>query len=69
MRKQHLFLYTLSGRMCYRFLHSVLQEAKKLLGSGEFSVEEAALAAGFSNVPFFCRSYKNHFGHSPGKDT
>lgn len=46
-----------------------LQEAKKLLASGEFSVEEAALAVGFSNLPFFCRSYKNHFGHSPGTDT
>ena len=45
-----------------------LQEAKKLLCSGEFSVEEAALTVGYSNLPFFCRSYKRQFGHSPGKD-
>lgn len=45
-----------------------LQEAKKLLYSGEFSVEEAALTVGYSNLPFFCRSYKQQFGHSPGKD-
>lgn len=46
-----------------------LQEARKLIGSGEFHVEEAALAVGFSNLSFFCRSYKKQFGISPGKDS
>lgn len=46
-----------------------LQEAKNLLGSGEFTVEEVAFQVGFSNISFFCRSYKRQFGHSPGQDT
>lgn len=46
-----------------------LQEANKLLNSGEFCVEEVSLQVGFSNLSFFCRSYKKQFGHSPGKDT
>lgn len=46
-----------------------LQEAKKMLNSGEFTIEEAALHVGYSNLSFFCRSYKQQFGHSPGKDT
>lgn len=45
-----------------------LQEAKKLLRSGEYRIEEAAEAVGFTNLSFFCRSYKQLFGHSPGKD-
>jgi AraC-like DNA-binding protein len=45
-----------------------LQEAKKLLRSGEYRIEEASEAVGFSNLSFFCRSYKKLFGHSPGKD-
>lgn len=46
-----------------------LQAAKKMLGSGEFTVEEVAEKVGFSNVSFFCRTYKKQFGHSPGKDS
>ncbi|MFC4778055.1 helix-turn-helix transcriptional regulator [Paenibacillus sp. GCM10023252] len=46
-----------------------LQEAKKLLRSGEYRVDEAAEAVGFTNLSFFCRSYKQLLGHSPGKDT
>lgn len=45
-----------------------LQEAKKLLRSGEYRIDEAAEAVGFSNLSFFCRSYKRLFGHSPGKE-
>lgn len=48
--------------------HLRLEEAKKLLASGEFSVEEVSLQVGFSNLPFFCRSYKKRFGKSPGRD-
>ena len=46
-----------------------LQEAKKLLRSGEYRIEEASQAVGFSNLSFFCRAYKHRFGHSPGKET
>lgn len=45
-----------------------LQEARKLLKSGEFTIGEVALSVGFTNLPFFCRSYKQQFGHSPGND-
>ncbi len=45
-----------------------LKEAQNLLRSGEYRVEETALAGGFSNLHFFCRSYKRRFGHSPGKE-
>ena len=45
-----------------------LEQAKKLLNSGEFYIEEVSLAVGFSNLSFFCRSYKQRFGRSPGKD-
>lgn len=46
-----------------------LQEARKLLKSGEFTIGEVALSVGFASLPFFCRSYKQQFGHSPGNDT
>jgi AraC-like DNA-binding protein len=46
-----------------------LQEAKKLLRSGEYRIEEAAQAVGFTNLSFFCRSYKKLFGHNPGKES
>ena len=42
-----------------------LEEADKLIATGEYAVEEAALAVGFHNVSFFCRSYKKHFGCTP----
>jgi AraC-like DNA-binding protein len=45
-----------------------LQEAKKLIRSGEYRIEEAAYAVGFTNLSFFCRSYKHLFGHSPSKE-
>lgn len=45
-----------------------LKEARNRISSGEFSIEEAALTTGFSNLSFFCRSYKTLFGHTPGKD-
>lgn len=45
-----------------------LENAKTLLRSGKYRVEEAADAVGFTNLSFFCRSYKHLFGHSPGKE-
>ena len=42
-----------------------LEEAGRLIATGEYSVEEAANAVGFNNFSFFCRSYKKYFGHTP----
>jgi len=42
-----------------------LEEARRLIGTGEYLVEEAANAVGFSNISFFCRCFKKRFGHTP----
>lgn len=42
-----------------------LEQARGLISSGEYTVEEAAFAVGFSNVSFFCRAYKKNFGTTP----
>lgn len=42
-----------------------LEEARKLIETGEYSVAEAAYKVGFNNVSFFCRRYKDFFGHTP----
>ena len=42
-----------------------LEEADRLIRSGEYIVREAAEAVGFNNTSFFCRAYKNYFGHTP----
>ena len=42
-----------------------LEEAKKLIETGEYLVEEAAMAVGFQNISFFCRSYRKKYGHTP----
>lgn len=44
-----------------------LEKAAKMIHSGEYSVAEAAAQVGFDNLPFFYRSYKNHFGITPGQ--
>jgi AraC-like DNA-binding protein len=46
-----------------------LSEAKKLIETGEYLVEEAAMEVGFQNISFFCRAYRKKFGHTPlGKE-
>lgn len=45
-----------------------LEKARTLLQSGEYNVSEAALAVGFSNLPFFIRLYKKKFGITPKKE-
>ena len=42
-----------------------LEEAKKLIRSGEYTVEEAARSVGFTNISFFCREYRKYFGCTP----
>ncbi len=46
-----------------------LEQADRLIATGEYLVEEAALSVGFTNQSFFCREYRKMFGHSPlGKE-
>lgn len=45
-----------------------LEQARRLLRSGEFTVEETAYTVGFSSSSFFCRCYKKAFGHTPGQE-
>lgn len=42
-----------------------IEEADKLIRSGEYSVREAAEAVGFFNASFFTKTYKSFFGHTP----
>lgn len=44
-----------------------LNNAKKQLESGQYTVAETAEACGFSNLSFFTRLYKRKFGHTPKK--
>ncbi len=45
-----------------------LIRAKQLIADGEYSIAEAAEMVGFSNLSFFYRLYKRHFGCPPGGD-
>ena len=42
-----------------------VEEADRLIRSGEYSVREAAEAVGFFNASFFTKTYKSFFGHTP----
>ena len=42
-----------------------LDVARKLIETGEYLVEEAALAVGYTNISFFCRNYKSRYGKTP----
>ena len=44
-----------------------LEHAKKLILSGGISITEICYASGFSSLPNFLRSFKAHFGISPGE--
>ena len=48
-------------------IHLRLTEARKLLESTELSVTEIAFQAGFPNVSYFIRSFKEAYGTSPLK--
>lgn len=45
-----------------------LSRAQAILQSKELNVAETAEACGFSNLSFFIRLYKKHFGHTPKKE-
>jgi transcriptional regulator GlxA family with amidase domain len=42
-----------------------MEEADRLIRSGEYSVREAAEAVGCFNGSFFAKTYKSYFGHTP----
>ncbi len=42
-----------------------LRRAKELLGTGEYSVTDAAALAGFSDPSYFCREFKKTTGFAP----
>ena len=45
-----------------------LSRAQAILQSKELNVAETAESCGFSNLSFFIRLYKKHFGHTPKKE-
>lgn len=59
--------YTGNSPVEYRH-HLRLTQARRLLQSGEYNVNEAARETGFSNLSFFIRLYKRKFGQTPKKD-
>lgn len=42
-----------------------LDESRRLLKDGKYSVEETSYLVGYESVSAFCRSYKRKFGSSP----
>lgn len=59
--KEYLGYSPIDYRNALRLTH-----AKKLIMSGEYSVEEAAYQSGFTNLSFFYRLFKRKFGIRPG---
>jgi signal transduction histidine kinase/AraC-like DNA-binding protein len=44
-----------------------LNAAQKLLADGEFAVAEVGYAVGFNSFAYFVKSYREHFGTTPGQ--
>ncbi len=62
--RRHFLAYTGMSPVAYRNKLR-LEEADRLIRSGEYTVEEAASLVGFFNLSFFCRAYRAAFGHTP----
>lgn len=45
-----------------------LAYARSVLQSTEYTVEDVAIASGFTSSNTFCRAYRQFFGHSPGNE-
>ncbi|BCJ98589.1 AraC family transcriptional regulator [Anaerocolumna chitinilytica] len=59
----------ITGYTTVSFLNIVkCNNAKKLLQSGKYGVEEAALMSGFDNLSYFSKTYKKHMGNLPSSD-
>lgn len=64
----HIFK-EVTGYTTVNFLNTVkCTNAKKLLQSGKYSVEEAALLCGFDNLSYFSKTYKKHMNRLPSSD-
>lgn len=51
-----------------RYLNTMrIEYAKELLASGFYTIEEIAIASGFSNVYYFSRVFKEYTGTTPGR--
>ncbi len=56
----------ITGYTIVRFINILrCTNAKKLLLSGKYSVEEAAFKCGFDNLSYFSKTYKKHMGCLP----
>lgn len=58
------------GKSVFEYIVEVrLRYARNLLLSpGRVMTKEAAISCGFSDIGYFCRAYKKHFGVTPGSD-
>lgn len=55
-----------TGMTFHNFLTSIrMNRAKELLSSGEYKVNEVAYLCGFSDVFYFSRVFKKHYGFAP----
>ena len=56
------------GEPPVRYLNRVrVERAKEMLASGQFPLEEIAVACGFQNEYYFSRVFKEFTGISPGR--
>lgn len=56
----------ITGYTTVRFINILrCTNARKLLMSGKYSVEEAAFICGFDNLSYFSKTYKKHMGGLP----
>jgi signal transduction histidine kinase/DNA-binding response OmpR family regulator len=64
----HRKLVSLSSYSTSNFIRVVrLRKAKEILNENDCTVKEVAYMCGFNNPSYFSKSYKELFGHSPGK--
>jgi len=57
----------LYGKTIFEHLRDIrLKKAKLLLDEGRFNVSGAAYEVGYTNLSYFTKSFKNHFGLNPG---
>ena len=54
------------GMSAGQYILSVkMDAAQRLIGEGQLSGKEIAARTGFSSPQYFCRTYRNFFGHAP----
>ena len=59
---------TVTGMSTMQYLNDYrLKIADAMLSSTKSSLAEISVKCGFEDLSYFCRLYKKHFGHTPGK--